>query len=105
MVAGGSLIFNAVRPEPVEGVMCRGRSETALDHSKNKSTPPGVARQLVTFLVLPRKVTQRRRPRFAALRVPCVARLVRRAAELALRAQTVLAEPPDQPALLAALRG
>src|SRR5450759_2942063 len=28
--------------------------------------PPGVARQLVTFLVLPRKVTQRRRPRFAA---------------------------------------
>jgi len=29
-------------------------------------TPPGVARQQVTFLVLPRKVTQRRRPRFAA---------------------------------------
>src|SRR4030067_2960845 len=28
--------------------------------------PPGVARQLVTFLVLPRKVTQRKRPRFAA---------------------------------------
>ena len=28
--------------------------------------PPGAARQLVTFLVLPRKVTQRRRPRFAA---------------------------------------
>src|SRR3989338_5913553 len=28
--------------------------------------PPGVARQQVTFLVLPRKVTQRRRPRFAA---------------------------------------
>ena len=31
-----------------------------------KSTPPGVDRQQVTFLVLPRKVTQRRRPRFAA---------------------------------------
>jgi hypothetical protein len=28
--------------------------------------PPGVARQLVTFLVLPRKVTKRSRPRFAA---------------------------------------
>ena len=28
--------------------------------------PPGVARQQVTFLALPRKVTQRRRPRFAA---------------------------------------
>src|SRR3989338_3437202 len=33
---------------------------------KLKSKPPGVARQQVTFLVLPRKVTQRRRPRFAA---------------------------------------
>jgi hypothetical protein len=32
----------------------------------SKSTPPGVARQLVTFLVLPRKVTKRNRPRFAA---------------------------------------
>ena len=30
------------------------------------STPPGVARQLVTFLVLPRKVTKRNRPRFPA---------------------------------------
>src|SRR5450759_2661490 len=28
--------------------------------------PSGVARQQVTFLVLPRKVTQRSRPRFAA---------------------------------------
>jgi hypothetical protein len=27
---------------------------------------PGVARQLLTFLVSPRKVSQRRRPRFAA---------------------------------------
>ena len=32
----------------------------------SKSKPPGVARQQVTFLVLPRKVTQRSRPRFAA---------------------------------------
>src|SRR5450756_1488974 len=31
-----------------------------------KSTPPVVARQQVTFLVLPRKVTKRNRPRFAA---------------------------------------
>ena len=34
--------------------------------SNSKPTPSGVARQLVTFLVLPRKVTQRRRPRCAA---------------------------------------
>src|SRR5450759_2840530 len=34
--------------------------------AENKSTPPGVARQQVTFIVLPRKVTQRHRPRFAA---------------------------------------
>src|SRR5450759_4565803 len=33
---------------------------------KNKSKPPVVARQQVTFLVLPRKVTKRNRPRFAA---------------------------------------
>src|SRR5450759_4916333 len=33
---------------------------------KIKSTSPGVARRLVTFLVLPRKVTKRNRPRFAA---------------------------------------
>ena len=33
-----------------------------------------MARQPVTFLVLARKVTQRSRPRCAALRVPCVAR-------------------------------
>jgi hypothetical protein len=31
---------------------------------------PGVARRQVTFLVLPRKVTKRRRARFSALRVP-----------------------------------
>src|SRR5512135_2556215 len=31
-----------------------------------KTKPSGVARQLVTFLVLPRKVTKRSRPRFAA---------------------------------------
>jgi len=35
-------------------------------NSKPTSTPSGVARQLVTFLVLPRKVTKRGRPRFAA---------------------------------------
>ena len=34
--------------------------------AESKSKPPGVARQLVTFLVLPRKVTKRSRPRFAA---------------------------------------
>src|ERR1039458_5537666 len=33
---------------------------------RNEATSPGVARQLVTFLVLPRKVTKRNRPRFAA---------------------------------------
>src|SRR5512145_1657055 len=36
------------------------------DAGPNKQTPPGIARQLVTFLVLPRKVTKRSRPRFAA---------------------------------------
>jgi hypothetical protein len=33
---------------------------------QSKPTPSGVARQLVTFLVLPRKVTKRRRPQRAA---------------------------------------
>ena len=33
---------------------------------KLKSTSPVADRQLVTFLVLPRKVTKRSRPRFAA---------------------------------------
>src|SRR5512140_3310833 len=34
--------------------------------SDSHPTPSGVAGQLVTFLVLPRKVTKRSRPRFAA---------------------------------------
>ena len=35
-------------------------------HLSSKAKPSGIARQLVTFLVLPRKVTKRSRPRFAA---------------------------------------
>jgi hypothetical protein len=55
----------------------------------------GVARQLVTFLVLPRKVTKRSRPRFAAHFVGSLRCSTGQAAtELALRAQTVLAEIP-----------
>ena len=43
------------------------------------STEPGVARQLVTFLASPRKVTKRRRPPIRHhFVIPCVARLVRR---------------------------
>ncbi len=39
-----------------------------------KSKPPGAARQLVTFLVLPKKVTQRRRPQCTrACGVPSIA--------------------------------
>ncbi len=41
-------------------VDCRDRTGSP------RSWSPGAARQLVTFLVLPRKVTQRRRPRCAA---------------------------------------
>src|SRR4030065_331146 len=37
-----------------------------LGRGVSESMSPGVARQLVTFLVLPRKVTQRSRPQFTA---------------------------------------
>ena len=67
---------------------------------------PGAARQRVTFLARPRKVTKRRSPRFAALRVPNFTAAVRAAAQLALRAQTVLADYPRTGAeKLAAQRG
>ena len=47
-----------VRPELVEGpVRCSGSVRGAEDRW------PGVARRLVTFLVSPRKVTKRKRPR------------------------------------------
>ena len=58
-----------------------------------------MARQPVTFLVLARKVTQRSRPRCAALRVPCVARTAGPPHKLARsasrpRAQTYSSEIP-----------
>ncbi|ADE11501.1 hypothetical protein Slit_1264 [Sideroxydans lithotrophicus ES-1] len=62
--------------------------------SNLKSTPSGVARQLVTFLVLPRKVTQRSRPRFAAHFVGSLESLqTSGAAQLALAGHTKRAPP------------
>ena len=43
-----------------------GQYPTGIAPHGFKPKPPGVARQQVTFLVLPRKVTKRGRPRFAA---------------------------------------
>ena len=42
------------------------REHSSIPSPTLKPTPSGVARQQVTFLVLPRKVTKRGRPRFAA---------------------------------------
>ncbi len=79
-------------------------------NAKATSTPPVADRQLITFLVLPRKVIQRRRPRFAALRVPCVARLVRRLRNShdPLRVHVFRQsspKSPDQPPLLGGAQG
>jgi len=50
--------YSAVRPELVKGLArCSGILCRTADRG------PGVARRLVTFLVSPRKVTKRRRPR------------------------------------------
>ena len=78
---------------------------------KSKTTSPVVDRLLVTFLVLPRKVTKRNRPQSAtSYEVPCVARLVRLPHKLARsatrpRAQTYSSEFPDQPPLLGGAQG
>jgi hypothetical protein len=68
--------------------------------------PSGAARQLVTFLASPRKVTQRRRPQFLhPFGIPSVARQVRLPHKLARsaarpRTQTCSSEFPDSPVLL-----
>ncbi len=58
-----------------------------------RHSAPGVARQLPTFFARPKKVGQERPPRFAAHFVGTLrCSPAQAAAELALRAQTVLAE-------------
>ncbi len=79
--------------------------------ANSKPTPSEVARQLVTFLVLPRKVTKRNRPPGAPLlRSSLRARLIRPPHKLARsaarpRAQTYSSEFPDQSALLGGAQG
>ncbi len=66
----------------------------------------GSARQRITFFACAKKVTKESAPRFAALRVPKFSPDARAAAQLALRAQTVLADGPRASAEnLAAQRG
>ena len=48
------------------GERVREREHSLLSLNFSNPTPSGVARQLVTFLVLPRKVTKRGRPQRAA---------------------------------------
>ena len=78
----------------------------------SKSTPPGVARQQVTFFCFAKiKVTKEKAtPVCRPCGVPCVARLVRLPHKLARsasrpRAQTYSSEFPDQPALLGGAQG
>lgn len=54
----------------------------------------GGARRRTTFFARAKKVAKESTPRFVALRVPNFSRPVRAAAQLALRAQTVLADIP-----------
>ena len=70
------------------------------------STSPGAARQLVTFLASPRKVTKRRRSPIRHLfEVPCVARLVRRLRNSHCVLRQSSPTTPDQPALLGGGQG
>jgi len=65
-----------------------------------------VARRPVTFFARAKKVTKENTPRLAALRVPDFSGAVRAAAQLALRAQTVLADfPRSAPEKSAAKKG
>jgi hypothetical protein len=83
-----------------------GWAECNEAQQNSKSKPSGAARQLVTFLASPRKVTQRRRPQFRhPCGIPCVARqaglphkLARSASQP--RAQTCSSEFPGLPVLL-----
>jgi hypothetical protein len=84
----GSLAMNVVGPRLLAGF--------------GRGWPGG---QLLSLLVQ-RKLTKESTPRFAALRVPNFSATVRAAAQLALRAQTVLADDSRTPAeKLAAQRG
>jgi len=74
--------------------------------SVNISGLPGAARQLVTFLASPRKVTQRRRsPIRHPFGIPCVARLVRRLWNSHCVLRQSSPTTPDQPPLLGGVKG
>ena len=86
-------------------------SMLVVDGNRQLKSFAGVARQQVTFLVLPRKVTKRgQTPVCRPFGVPSVARLVRLPHKLARsatrpRAQTYSSEFPDQPPLLGGTQG
>ena len=74
--------------------------------STSTSTSPGAARQLVTFLASPRKVTKRRRTPIRHLfEVPCVARLARRLRNSHCVLKQSSPTTPDQSPLLGGGRG
>ena len=72
-----------------------------------KSTPPGVARQQVTFSCFAKeKVTKKKAtPVYRRYAVPCVARLVRRLRNSRFALKQSSPTSPDQPALLGGAQG
>jgi hypothetical protein len=76
-------------------------------NDKNKTTPPGVARQLVTFFCFAKKKVTKEKatPVYRRYAVPCVARLVRRLRNSHYVLKQSSPKSPDQSALLGGAQG
>ena len=103
-VACGSLL------PPLRGKAGMGGLLPVFFRGASKSTSPGVARRPVTFLVSPRKVAKRRRPRSPVLRTPLRCSPHRAAAQLVLVAARQGLRPcsptsPDVSVLLGGSQG
>jgi len=84
------------RPGGLKSALLLGRGLVTLRGGHYTWMPAlaGGARRRITFFACAKKVTKESTPTFAALRVPKFSNAVRAAAQLALRAQTVLADCP-----------
>src|SRR5450759_5747747 len=73
----------------------------------NKSTSPGVARQLVTFFCFAKKKVTKEKatPVYRPCGVPCVARLLRRLRNSRFALRQSSPTTPDQPPLLGGAQG
>jgi hypothetical protein len=75
--------------------------------AKSNATPPGVARQLVTFFCFAKKKVTKEKatPVCRRYAVPCVARLVRRLRNSRYALKQSSPKSPAQPALLGGAQG